>query len=171
MVQMTTAAHKNQAGVAARDTFVVPATLVNTNTSNVERFVSRLNSDEGLINVTLRVTGAQGLPSEGAQAVAVLNDVPLASAMSGADGLARLLIKLRKPLGTCSMRMCWFHMSASAQLYLPKKLRAISRRPYQGSHKTTTILYPCHTLAIFKASCITLTLLSRAPVVHLLRAG
>jgi predicted outer membrane repeat protein len=99
LVQLKAAAHENRAGTAARDLYVVPTTLVNTNGSSVERFVSRLNSDEGLVNATLRAIGPHGLPSEGVNVVAMLNEIALATTKSGADGLAHLFVKLRKPPG------------------------------------------------------------------------
>jgi predicted outer membrane repeat protein len=100
--QLKAAVHENRAGMAGRDVYAVP-TLVITNSSSVERFVSRLNSDDGLVNATIRVIGAQGLPSEGVRIVAMLNGVALATTTSGAHGLTRLFVKLRQPPGMSSL--------------------------------------------------------------------
>jgi hypothetical protein len=106
MEQVRAAAHGNRAGAGAPDVFVPPTTLLITNSSSVERFVSRLNSDQGLVDVTLRLTGAKGIPSEGVPIVAFVDadagdmmPVALAKAVSGAQGVARLQVKLRKPPG------------------------------------------------------------------------
>lgn len=100
VVQVRAAVQSNQAGNVAPDVFVVPTKMFTTNSRTVERFVSRLNSDEGLVDITLRVMGAQDLPSEGIPIAAHIDDVVLATAKSGLDGLAHLLVKLRKPPGT-----------------------------------------------------------------------
>jgi hypothetical protein len=103
VAQVRAVVHGNWAAGVAPDIFVLPTTLVIINSSNVERFVSRLHTDEGLVNVTLRTTGAQGLPSEGIPIAASVDGVVLARNTSGADGFAHLLVKLRKPPG---MSMC-----------------------------------------------------------------
>lgn len=97
--QIRVAVHGNQAETAP-DIDVFPTSMRITNSSSLERFVSRLNSDEGLLDVTLQLRGAKGrLPSEGVAIVAVLDRVVLASATNGSNGVAHLLVKLCKPPG------------------------------------------------------------------------
>jgi hypothetical protein len=71
--------------------------------SSVENFVSRLGGDDGLVNVTLNATGAQGRPAEGVLVFASLDGVVLQPNYTGADGIALMRVKLRKPPGT------WMH--------------------------------------------------------------
>lgn len=96
--QLEAATSGNQAKSEA-DISVWPTTITCLNDSTVENFVSRLNSEEGVVNVLLEVTGAQGLPSEGVVVVASLGGVNLKEQASGRDGMAFLPVKLRKPYG------------------------------------------------------------------------
>jgi hypothetical protein len=96
--QIEAATSGNQAKSEA-DISVWPTTITCLNDSTVENFVSRLNSEEGVVNVLLEVTGAQGLPSKGVVVVASLGGVNLKEQASGRDGMAFLPVKLRKPYG------------------------------------------------------------------------
>lgn len=96
--QIRSAVHHNQAPFDA-DVSALPANLLLSNTSNVESFVSRLKSDEGLVNVTLLVTGPQGLPSGEVKVHASLGSVVMLTLKTGADGLVTMPVKLRKPPG------------------------------------------------------------------------
>jgi hypothetical protein len=96
--QVEDASSGNEAKTEA-DIAIWPTTTTSLNDSTVESFVSRLNSEEGVLNVLLRVTGAQGLPSEGIMVVASLGGVNLKEQASGPDGTAFLPVKLRKPPG------------------------------------------------------------------------
>jgi len=90
----------NNADTSA-DVAVWPTTITNLNDSTVQNFVSRLNSEEGLVNVTLLVTGAQKLPSERVTVVASLDGINLLERKSGPDGLVYMSVKLRRPPGGC----------------------------------------------------------------------
>lgn len=64
--------HNNKAPFGG-DAIVVPTNISNANNDTVEGFVSRLGTDASLLNVTLRTTGAQGLPSEHTTVHAILD--------------------------------------------------------------------------------------------------
>lgn len=81
------------------DIRALPKTLVNTNSSTVEGFVSRLGTDVGLLNVSLVVTGYQSLPSHGTVVQAMVDDVILSHAVTKSDDTITLPVKLRKPPG------------------------------------------------------------------------
>jgi hypothetical protein len=81
------------------DICIAPTTLTNTNNNTVEGFVSRLGADAGLLNVTLRVTGAHNLPAEGSPVNAMLDGATVSKKHSDADGLVNMQVKLRKPPG------------------------------------------------------------------------
>lgn len=89
------------------DVAVIPVSLVNTNSRTMEGFVSRLGTNAGLVNVSLLVTGQQGLPSEGFAVQAELDGIILAHALSDVDGRADLHVKVQKPPGAwwLSLRM------------------------------------------------------------------
>jgi hypothetical protein len=67
--------------------------------SSIENFVSRLGGDDGLVNVTLNATGAQGRPAERVLVVASLDGVVLQPNYTGADGIAVMHVRLRKRPG------------------------------------------------------------------------
>lgn len=81
------------------DVAVWPTTITNLNGSTVQNFVSRLNSEEGLVNVTLLVTGAQQLPSQSVTVKASLDGINLVERKSGLDGVVYMPVKLRRPPG------------------------------------------------------------------------
>jgi hypothetical protein len=145
VVQVRAAVQSNQAGNVAPDVFVVPTKMFTTNSRTVERFVSRLNSDEGLVDVTLRVMGAQDLPSEGIPIAARIDDVVLATAKSGLDGLAHLLVKLRKPPGTSR----WAARGLVILRYATLNINVSQRRKcWYGCETSLDLLsgFPAHSL-------------------------
>lgn len=100
------AVHGNTASEAAADISVWPKRLAVVDNSSIENFVSRLSNDEGLVNVALNVTGAQGLPAEGWSLFASLDGLVVQQDISGAGGLAHMHVKLRKPPGKWLVACC-----------------------------------------------------------------
>jgi hypothetical protein len=100
--QMRAAVRRNTAPVEA-DICAMPSQISIANGSTVVEYVSRLRVDEGLINVTVLVTGPHRLPSASVGVTAMLDDVVLRKASSGNDGLVHLPVKLLKPPGALRM--------------------------------------------------------------------
>lgn len=96
--QVKFAVHHNQAPLVP-DVSAQPLKLMLSNSSNTESFVSRLGSDEGLVNVTLKATGPRDLPSESIQVKASLAGVVLLTHQTAANGSVLMHVKLRKPPG------------------------------------------------------------------------
>lgn len=85
----------------AQDFRAVPTALINTNSSTIEGFVSRLGTDVGVLNVSLLATGHQGLPSRTTTVQAVVDRVVLSHGVTDGNGAVNLPVKLRKPPGRC----------------------------------------------------------------------
>jgi predicted outer membrane repeat protein len=101
---------RNNMAPFGKDVIASPINISNTNASTIQGFVSRLGSDVGLLNVTLRISGAQGLPAERSTVHAILDGVIVAKASSREDGLVNMRVKLRKPPGE------WLHDIAYARV-------------------------------------------------------
>jgi hypothetical protein len=99
LAELQASVRNNKAPITSKDVTVIPTTITNTNKSTVEGFVSRLGTDAGLLNVTLRVTGVRGLPAESTTVHALVDGLVVDNKKSGANGMLNMLIKLRKPPG------------------------------------------------------------------------
>jgi hypothetical protein len=99
LAQLQASARGNKAPHVNKDVSVLPTAISNTNNNTIEGFVSRLGTDAGLLNVTLRVTGVQGLPAERSAVYAMLDGLVVAKANTGPDGMLTMHVKLRKPPG------------------------------------------------------------------------
>lgn len=109
LAQIRSAVRHNQAPGDA-DVSAMPTNLLLSNTSNIEGFVSRLKSNEGLVNVTLLATGPQGLPSGDVAVHASLDSVVVLTLRTGADGTVLMPVKLRKPPGKfCQWKWITWH--------------------------------------------------------------
>lgn len=113
--QIRAAEHNNTAPVQP-DVSVLPTTLSSKNSGDVWGYVSRLRVDEGILTVTVLVTGPHGLPASAVGVTAVLEGVVLRKALSGDDGLVRLPVKLLKPPGVLPLNICHARCVLSAVL-------------------------------------------------------
>lgn len=113
--QVEAAVTHNKAPVAA-DKFLWPTNMTIVGHSMFENFVCRVSDDDGRVNATLRLTGPQGLPSEGVTVFASLGVEELHTVVMAtnttAEGVAHMPVKLRQRpgrLGFC----CWLVWPAS----------------------------------------------------------
>jgi hypothetical protein len=109
LAELQAAVMNNKAPISGKDVTVIPTTITNTNKSTVEGFVSRLGTDAGLLNVTLRVTGVRGLAAESTTVHALVDGLVVDKKKSGANGIINMLVKLRKPPGmwtSCTATGC-----------------------------------------------------------------
>lgn len=90
---------RNNKALHGNDVDVPPRTITTTMGRTVEGFVSRLGTNAGLLEVTLRTSGVQGLPSEYATVHGMLDDLVVAVANSGPGGFVSMHIKIHKPPG------------------------------------------------------------------------
>jgi hypothetical protein len=95
----------NNAGMFDEDVSVAPAQLsflnssVDTAHNIVSSFASLLGSDQSVLPVLLKVSGAFGLPCDGQLVQALLNDQVLGVNRSDSSGVVLMRLNIRQPPG------------------------------------------------------------------------
>jgi hypothetical protein len=72
LAELRASVQNNKAPLVGKDVTAIPTTITNLNNNTIEGFVSRLGTDAGLLDVTFRITGVQGLPAESGVVHAIL---------------------------------------------------------------------------------------------------
>lgn len=105
--QVTGSVRGNRAPSSA-EVAVLPTQLRNacvncTGAGRLDRFVSRLSSDDGLVNASLQLTGTHGLPSGQFAVAAAVEGVVVFAKETFANGTVLMPVKVRKPPGASSV--------------------------------------------------------------------
>lgn len=91
------------AEVAGLPTQLCDACVECTEDGRLDHFISRLSSDEGLVNVSLQLTGTRGLPSGQFAVAAAVEGVAFFARETLANGTVVMPVKVRKPPGASSV--------------------------------------------------------------------
>jgi hypothetical protein len=143
---MIAVAHNNTARFGAEVAVVVTslAFLGNlTSHSTIDEFVSRPGAGEGVLPVTLFVSGYYGLPCEGVDATAALHGMyTLGTSSSDKNGIVNMLLRVQQPPGRYNITFKLVDYPSVPEAYLELQIRACIRGEVAPSPDTCQVCLP-----------------------------